>query len=151
MPDIISNTSCLIVLDNSNMLFILKDIYGEIYITEEVKEEFGKELPEWIKVKTVSNKKLLKVLNNMLDIGEASTIALSLEMGNSLIILDDLKARKIAKNLDLKFTGTLGVVLKAKENNIIPSMKNAIKKLKNAGFRISDKIEKKMIQLSLEK
>lgn len=31
MPDIISNTSCMVVSDNCNMFFILKNIYGEIY------------------------------------------------------------------------------------------------------------------------
>ncbi len=151
MLNIISNTSCLIVLDNSDMLFILKELYGEIYITNEVREEFGKKLPEWVKIKIVSNKNLLRVLKNIVDIGEASTISLSLETENSLIILDDLKARKIAKSLGLNVTGTLGLLLKARENNIIPSIKVAIKKLKKAGFRISDAIEEKIYQLAGEK
>ena len=48
MPDIISNTSCLIVLDNIGMLHILKELYGNIIITDEVAIEFGKELPPWV-------------------------------------------------------------------------------------------------------
>jgi len=42
MPDFISNTSCLIVLDNIDMLFILKELYGSIIITQEVSEELEK-------------------------------------------------------------------------------------------------------------
>jgi len=38
---IISDTSCLIALDNSKLLDILKNLYGEIQITKEVKEKFG--------------------------------------------------------------------------------------------------------------
>lgn len=50
MPDIISNTSCLIVLDNIGMLEILEELYGKIFITNEVSEEFGKRIPDWIEV-----------------------------------------------------------------------------------------------------
>lgn len=42
MPDVICNSSGLIALDNIDMLFLLKAVYGRIIITEEVREEFGK-------------------------------------------------------------------------------------------------------------
>ena len=54
MPKVISNTSCLIVLDNIDMLGILKDLYGSIIITKEVSEEFSKTIPDWIDVREVS-------------------------------------------------------------------------------------------------
>ena len=47
MPNIISNTSCLIVLDNIGMLDVLKELYGKVFITEEVSKEFGKTVPDW--------------------------------------------------------------------------------------------------------
>jgi predicted nucleic acid-binding protein len=146
MPDVISNTSCLIVLDNIDMLYILKDLYGEISITEEVAGEFGKEIPEWIKVNKVSDRKSLKILSSIVDIGEASTIALSVEKTNTVMILDDLKARKLAKSLDLKFTGTIGLIVKAKNNGIIKDVSDVLNKLKRAGFRISSAIEERVLK-----
>jgi predicted nucleic acid-binding protein len=52
---------------------------------------------------------------SQIDLGEASTIALAKEMESSLLLLDDLKATKLAAKLNLKFTGTLGVILVAKQ------------------------------------
>jgi len=67
MPDVISDSSCLIVLDNIDMLFILKEPYGKIYITEEVLNEFGKNIIDWIEIKKVINRNYLRILNNILD------------------------------------------------------------------------------------
>ncbi|QTA81619.1 DUF3368 [Desulfonema limicola] len=150
MPDIISNTSCLIALDNIGMLFILKKLYGKIHIAEEVYNEFGKSVEDWVTVRQVKDKNYLKILNNIVDLGESGTIALSMEFQDSLMILDDLKARKLAENLDLKFTGLFGVILKAKDKGIITSVRDVINKLKAANFRISEKMEKEVIRLAKE-
>lgn len=141
MPDMISNTSCLIVLDNIGMVSVLKELYGNITITEEVAIEFGKELPDWIMVEKVSDKKSLKILSSIVDPGEASTIALCTEKEGSIMILDDLKARKLSKKLDMKFTGTIGLLMKAKFLGIIEDMNIVIKKLRQSGFRIPPDIE----------
>jgi predicted nucleic acid-binding protein len=77
------------------------------YCTKEMSEEFGELLPEWIVIKEVTNKKYQQILELSLDKGEASAIALSLELQNVLLILNVLKARKEAKRLGLIFTGTL--------------------------------------------
>ena len=123
MPKIISNSSCLIVLDNINALDILYKLYQNIYLTEEVAQEFGKPLENWMHVVTIMDKIYLRILNASVDLGEASTIALALEMQeDSVMILDDLKARKLAKQLQLKFTGLLGILLKTKQQHIISSV-----------------------------
>jgi len=150
MPDIISNTSCLIALDNIGMLFILKKLYGKIYIAEEVFNEFGKSVEDWIAVRQVKDKNYVKILSNIVDPGESGTIALSLEFQDSLMILDDLKARKLAENLNLKFTGLFGVILKAKERGIVTSVRDVLHKLRSANFRISEKMEKEVIRLAKE-
>jgi len=64
-----------------------------------------------------------------------------METQNSTLILDDFKARKIAKNLGLTFTGTIGIIIKAKLNGIIPSIRPFIEKIKETNFRISAEIE----------
>lgn len=52
---IISDTSCLISLSKIELLNILRDLYGEIIITQEVKEEYGDNLPAWITVLKAKN------------------------------------------------------------------------------------------------
>ncbi len=76
-----------------------------------------------------------------IDRGESSAIALALEIPDSTIILDDYKARKIAEQLGIIFTGTIGVIIKAKLNGIIPSIKPLLEKIKQTDFRLSADIE----------
>lgn len=146
MPDIISNTSCLIVLDNIGMLDILKELYGKIYITQEVSEEFGKNTPDWIKVKNLSDNKYLNLMKNFVDLGEASTITLSVEMEDNKVILDDLKARKLAQKLNIDITGTIGVLIKARQRDIIDSSSSVLNKLQDEGFRISKELENELLK-----
>jgi len=150
MPEIISNSSCIIVLENIDMLWILKELYDEILITEEVSTEFGKQEKNWIKIKRVKNKNYVDILNNFVDLGEASTIALALEMKNYSMILDDYKARKLAKNLGLRFTGTLGVILKAKRQGIIPLVSEVTDRLKTKHFHMSDQLINNVLKLAGE-
>ncbi len=142
----ISNTSCMIILDNIGMIDILKDLYGTIVITKEVSEEFGKAIPSWIEVTEVNDYKYLKLLSHFLDLGEASTITLALEAYESLTIIDDLKARKIAQKLNIKITGTIGVIIKARKENVISSTKDVLIKLRKEGFRISKELERELLK-----
>jgi predicted nucleic acid-binding protein len=76
-----------------------------------------------------------------IDKGESSAIALALETPSSTVILDDYKARKIADQLRIPYTGTIGVIIKAKLKRIIPSIKPLLEKIKQTDFRISPEIE----------
>ncbi|OAD21618.1 hypothetical protein THIOM_002608, partial [Candidatus Thiomargarita nelsonii] len=63
MPNVISDSSCLIALDNIDMISILRELYGKIYLTEEVYHEFGKSVEDWIEIKPVSNKHYIQILD----------------------------------------------------------------------------------------
>ena len=141
MPSVIVDTSCLIVLDNIGLLDILNNIYGEIIITPEVFMEFGKPLPSWIKSSEFNNKESFRVISAIVDEAEASVIQLCIESEDSLLILDDLKARKLASSMNLKVTGTIAVLLKAKKIGLIDDMAKVINDLSNSGFRISKDFE----------
>ncbi|MCW7487191.1 DUF3368 domain-containing protein [Leptospira meyeri] len=140
MPDVISNTSCLILLSKIQQFGILKSLYNSVIITDTVKTEFGKNVPDFIKTKNPTQEFSVKSLEQILDSGEASTNALALESKNSLVILDDLKARKIAKNLGLKITGTLGILAKAKKLGIIEDLEKQINELQKKGIWISESV-----------
>lgn len=151
MPKIISNTSCLIVLDNINSLYILQQLYQEIFITPEVANEYAKPLENWMTVIEISDRNYLRILNASVDLGEASTIALALQIQeDNIMILDDLKGRKLAIQLQLKFTGLLGVLLKAKQQKIISSITDILNQLRKANFRISPKLENEVLRLAGE-
>ena len=109
----VSDAGPIIVLFNTSLLWILRELHGEILIPEEVKNELLKK-PEgskiieesWIHTKKVEKNDLLKLLTNLLDEGEAATISLANEKKSS-ILLDEKKGRRVAKALDLKIQGTL--------------------------------------------
>jgi predicted nucleic acid-binding protein len=138
---IISDTSCLIILTNIGELDLLKRVYGQIITTSDIEKEFGEKLPDWIMIENVKDQSTQRILELQIDKGESSAISLALELSNSTLILDDFKARKIAQQLGLLVTGTIGVIVKAKLNGIIPSIKPYIEKIKETNFRISDEIE----------
>ena len=150
MPDMLSNTSCLIALDNIGQLELLRRLYDIIHISEEVAAEFGVLVPAWIKVHSVQDKTKLDILHNLVDLGEASTIALAYQFDDVTLILDDRKARKLADNLKLRFTGLLGVLIKAKQTGIIDSVDNVLARLKSAGFRFSPAMEIQALRLAGE-
>jgi predicted nucleic acid-binding protein len=151
MPKIISNTSCLIVLDNINGLYILQQLYQSILITPEVVNKYAKPLENWMTVIEIKDRNYLRILNASVDLGEASTIALALQIQEeNVMILDDLKGRKLASQLQLKFTGLLGVLLKAKQQKIIPSVSGILNQLRKENFRISPKLENEVLKLAGE-
>lgn len=151
MPNIvISDTSCLILFHKINKLEIINQVYDSVYTTPEVAKEFVEPLPKWIKIKSVSDKKYQEFLETQIDLGEASAIALAKELDNPLLLLDDLKARKMALKLNLKFTGALGVINKAKEKGVIDKIKPVLDELLSTNFRISKSIIEELLRLNKE-
>jgi len=137
-------------LANISELEFLHKAYGQIVTTVDIATEYSEVLPEWVKVVTVKDKYRQQLLEMQIDKGESSAIALALETPDSTIILDDYKARKIANQLGLIFTGTIGVIIKAKLNGIIPSIKPLLEKIKQTDFRISAEIELQALKEALE-
>jgi len=135
---IISDTSGLIALSNIELLDILKELYDEIIITKEVQDEFGKKLPDWIIRLEVKDKQKQSEIERNLDKGEASSIALALEIKNSTLIIDEIKGRRIAKSYNINIIGTIGILLIADKRGLIKDVLSVILKLVNKGFRLSD-------------
>jgi predicted nucleic acid-binding protein len=142
MPKIIiSDTSCFIVLTKIDELDLLQKVYGQITTTIDIATEFGETLPEWVEIHSVVDKKRQQLLELQIDRGESSAIALALETSDCTLILDDYKARLIAERLGINITGTIGVIVKAKLQGIIPSIKPILEKIKKTDFRLSPAIE----------
>ena len=126
---IISDTSCFIFLTNIGELDLLRKVYGSIVTTADIAIEFGEPLPDEMQI----------------DKGESSAIALALETPNSTVILDDNRARKIAEQLGVNYTCTVGVIIKTKINGVIPSIKPILAKIKETDFRLSADLERQAL------
>jgi predicted nucleic acid-binding protein len=138
---ILSDTSCLILLEKIGELEVLHELFGAVITTPEVAAEFGLPLPVWVTVKPVVNRKYQSIIEASVDQGEASAIALAVEYDDCLLIIDDLKGRKFAQQIGLSITGTFGVLLEAKRAGVVPLMKPLLEKIKQTNFRLSAKLE----------
>ncbi len=159
---VVSNTSPLINLANIGQLHLLKQLYGEVIIPPAVYDEIviaGVGQPgamevktyDWFKVEQISNQQMVTLLQIDVDIGEAEAIVLALEMKPDLLLLDERKGRQVASNLGIKFTGILGILIEAKNNQLINAIKPIMDDLiKQAGFRISSKLYQRVLQIANE-
>jgi hypothetical protein len=139
MPEAITvaNSSCLIALEAIGRLELLQTLYTRVHVPEAVARECGTSLPQWIQVEAVQNRTLVQSLRLELGHGEAEAIALSSELAATRLILDDKKARRVAQQLSLPVTGTLAVLLVAKNRGAMSCVKPVIEALRDANFHLS--------------
>ena len=140
----------MIALTNLQTLHLLPELYKHVVITKEICAEFKEPLPQWIEVREVANKKYQQLLENTLDKGEASAIALAIELENVLLVVDELKGRKEAERLGLKITGTLGILFRMKQKGLLPAIKPYLELLQTLGFRVAPAVIEKLLQTSDE-
>lgn len=147
---IISDTSCLILLEKIGELDLFQKVFGEILITQDIADEYGSFLPNWISIQNPTNKMYQEILEASVDKGEASAIALAVELIDCLLIIDDLKGRDLAETLGLKITGTFGLILETKNAGEIDSVKPLLDKIKRTDFRLSEKLEIRILTMANE-
>ena len=145
---VISNTTPLIALAGIGCLDILQKIYGEIIIPQAVHDEIIGE-PEksavinssWIKVKRISNVDAKRLYRAKLHAGEVEVMILGEEINADLLLMDDYEAKKTAKFMGFTVTGTLGVLLRAKQEGLITEVKPVMTALMNNGLFISKGVQ----------
>jgi len=99
-----------------------------------------------IRGEKLSDITLKKAFMLSLDEGEAEVVALAIERRADLVLLDEREARFVARNFGLKVVGTIGVLLRAKRLGFIESLKEEMRRLKEAGFRVSEKLEEEILR-----
>lgn len=143
---IIADTSCLILLTKIGELTILQGFQCPVYITPTIAREFKDNLPVWIDVVSPAHGRYQEILTFELDDGEASAIALALETEDSVLLIDDLKGRKVAEKLNLRYSGTFGLFLRAKQEGIIERVKPILEKVSATNFRFSQKLFEELMK-----
>jgi len=157
---VVSDTSSLIGLVQINLLEILKEIFLEIYIPSAVYDEVvikgkGKTGSDeiknavtagWLIKKSVHDELAVNALLTNLNKGEAEVIILAKELKLDYAIIDEKTARNIAKLMNVNTIGVIGVINMAVMAGIEIDKKNAIDQLRKVGFRISEKLYKKILE-----
>ena len=147
MRAVICNTSPLQYLHQIDLLHLLPTLFGPVQVPSAVVAELregrrrGVPLPElaelsWITTQRVDARKLSSLTTN-LGGGEKEVLALGLEASDSLLVLDDRDARRHAIATGLEITGTVGILLLAKERGILDSVQPALARLQALRFRLS--------------
>lgn len=160
MLKVVSNTTPLISLLKLGRLDVLMELYQEILIPTAVFEEievgknksFYRNLSniDWVKIIKIENEDARRYFLD-LDKGEAEAIILATEIGADLIIMDEKLGRFHAKHADLKVTGTVGVLIKAKREGIINELKPLLFELRAKDVWISEKFIDEILSLVHEK
>ncbi|MCC6558667.1 MAG: DUF3368 domain-containing protein [Polyangiaceae bacterium] len=148
--EVLCNTSPLFYLHQLQRLDLLPALYGRITIPDAVAEELrqggrlGHAVPDvealaWITIEKVEQAALLRMATD-LDAGERETLALALGRPGCLVLIDDGQARRHAAMLGLTFTGTLGVLIRAKERGLLDQLRPALDQLQALRFRIAPSV-----------
>lgn len=154
----VSSASALINLARIGQLALLPQLYGDVVVPEAVRREAvvegagqpGAEEVErasWIERRLVRNRELVRALQQELDAGEAEAIALALEIGAELLLMDERLARETAEHLGLCRVGLVGVLVEAKHKGLVSALRPQLDALRDlAGFRVSDRLYTRILQ-----
>jgi predicted nucleic acid-binding protein len=142
---IVSDSTCLIGLERINQLELLPALYYPIVIPPAVQEEFGRSFP-WLVLDKPTNKGLVTSLKLLVDKGESEAIALAYER-RYLLIVDDRQARKLAQQMGIQMIGTVGILVKAKRQGIIPNLSLVLNDLEAQGFYLSQALKAEALKL----
>lgn len=154
MAVVVSDTSLLIHLSGLGHLALLRALYQQVLIPpavwrETVEEGAGRageaEVREavrsgWMEVRPVASGPLVHLLKEGLDDGEAEAIAPAFEAGADLVLLDETQAREKVGLMGLRLTGTIGVLIRAKRDGMVETLRPLLDQLRQESFSISESL-----------
>lgn len=145
---IISNSTPLIAFARIGQLVLLRNIVEKMIIPQAVADEISEYAQakrgginlsheDWITVQSVQSEQQVRLLLPTLDRGEAEVVALALERQARLVLIDELTGRKVAESLNLNVSGSVGILIRAKQMGEIPSVKPLLDEMKRQGIYFS--------------
>lgn len=161
MRRVVVNSTPLLVLGNIGQLDILRRMYGNIVIPEAVYREVTEKddaasqallaAKDWIEVQTIRNLDEYALYRARLHASEVETMILAQqELAADIVVLDDNAARKTAEFLGLNVTGTIGILVKAKQSGIIQQVKPLLNEMMQNGFFISERLLRMILEAAGE-
>lgn len=159
---IVSDTTPIISLIKINRIDLLEQLFQEVFIPDAVYKElttnilFSNEAEivkkcSFLKTLSIQNQKSLKLLQAIsgLDDGESEAIILAEELSSTVLIIDEKKGRKVAKQLGIPITGTIGILIQAYSEKRITKQEiiSYIDTLKQSKIRLSDSLIQEILSL----
>lgn len=150
---VISDTTPIITLSKIKRLDLLQMLFGNIMIPKAVYNELTSNIQfrdeadaivnaKYIKVVDVHDVKSVELLRRAtgLDLGESEAIIYTDDYKAELLLIDEVKGRKVAKQMGLSVMGTVGILMSAYEEKLISAdeIRQYIIVMKEAGRHISD-------------
>jgi uncharacterized protein len=159
VPPVIINNTPLVALWTLDRLDLLGDLFGTVWLPTAVATEFlaihhtarQQALTEsdWLQTVSLSDPRHALTYTG-LDQGEAEVLALAVEHKARLVVIDERKGRRYARRLGLPLTGTLGVLLLAKEDGLITAVAPLVKQLLDQGLYFSPELVSRTLTLAGE-
>jgi predicted nucleic acid-binding protein len=152
---VVSNTGPLVALETIGLTRLLPELFGKISVSSAVRREIesGLEKPgadlfaqqtNWLQVMPDAPMPD-QWIASVLDIGEATTIALALQQRSNLVVIDERKGRRVAEQIyGLSVLGTLGILARAKSAGLIKSLRPHLSQLQDSGYYLSDQLIEKV-------
>lgn len=160
MPEAISNTSPLQYLFQVDLLSLLPAFYPTVIVPGAVVRELaegrarGVHLPDpatlpWARIEHPREASLLRLVTT-LGVGEREAIALALEKPEAVLLLDDGLARRHARLLGVNLSGTLGLLIKAKQKRLVKAVAPILDQLQELRFHLDADTRSAALRLAEE-
>jgi uncharacterized protein len=159
---VVSDTSPLTNLAAIGQLALLRQLYTELHIAEAVWDELnagGQRWPgrdevvaaDWVHRRSPHNRPLITALGRDLDLGEAESIALAVELDANILLMDEREGRSAAQRLGLRVVGVVGVLLQAKTARLLDQIQPSLDALRQqAGFYLGRGVYEYALKLAGE-
>lgn len=155
---VIADSSALIALSICESLPILDALFGKVLVPQAVYDEVciaGKAESQILsaylqdKISNIGNDRAIEKSHG-LGKGELAAMSLYKQLSADLLLIDDAAARKVAYINNLEVMGSLGVLLLAKQNGLIPLVRPFVDRLRSSDIFISENLLQKLLVIANE-
>lgn len=163
MSSIVADAGPLIGLARAGLLELLPKLYSVVEVPPTVVEELrlledrpgSRALREaraagWLTRVALEHPQQARKLEQVVDSGEAEAILLAEERRSRFLLLDERRARLLARSRGVAVVGTGGVLVAAKERGLLPNVGVAMDRLTSAGYRLSPGLRTEILRLAAE-
>jgi hypothetical protein len=158
---VVSDTSPIRALDHLRLLPVLKPLFNTVLITPGVERELM--LPrnamksvdiaayEFIEVREPQDRAVVQSLRTELQEGESEAIALAMEVGAPIVLMDEMAGRTFVARHGMIALGTLGILLRAKKRGLVEAISPLVVSLSTElNFFMSDDLKRQVLRMAGE-
>jgi predicted nucleic acid-binding protein len=155
--NVVCNISPLLLLAKIDQLELLTGLYDAVLVPKSVLNEIESKLDkatmairervrnQAFKIREADPQALVTIPAD-LGSGEREAIALALETHAQLVILDDEQGRRIAREQSLAVTGTIGVIIEARERGMLKSVRHELDRLIESGLWLDERFYHRVLR-----